>query len=176
MIRVTTSDRGPGFDVIGDVHGYAGPLQALLGELGYDVVDGAHRHPSRTAVFVGDLIDRGPSQLETLRIVRAMVEAGAARIVLGNHEFNAIAYATIDPARLEYCRTHNDKHDSQHREFLDRGRLRHADPPRRRRLVPHDPAVARPRRPARRARLLEPGAHLNAAPGTAAGTCSRHEG
>ena len=46
------------------------------------------RHPDgRTVVFVGDLIDRGPRQIDTLRLVRSMVDTGQARIVLGNHEF-----------------------------------------------------------------------------------------
>jgi hypothetical protein len=51
-------------------------------------------HPDRQAIFVGDLIDRGPRQVESVEIVRSMVDAGAAQIAMGNHEFNAIAYAT----------------------------------------------------------------------------------
>ena len=47
-------------------------------------------HPKRVAIFVGDLIDRGPEQLGTLKLVRDMVEMGNARVVMGNHEFNAI--------------------------------------------------------------------------------------
>ncbi|KOV26821.1 polynucleotide kinase-phosphatase [Streptomyces sp. XY152] len=73
---------GP-FDVIGDVHGCAAELEALLGKLGY--VDG--RHPEgRTAVFVGDLVDRGPDSPGVLRRVMAMVKAGDALCVPGNHE------------------------------------------------------------------------------------------
>ena len=81
------------YDVIGDVHGHAGVLRGLLAKLGY-VERGAYRHPERQAVFVGDLIDRGPEQLATLRIVRSMVDAGDTLAVLGNHEFNAVAWAT----------------------------------------------------------------------------------
>ena len=107
-----------GLDVIGDVHGYASRLVRLLEQLGYRDEHGSWRHPTRRAVFVGDLIDRGPQQLQTLRIVRPMVDAGAAEVVMGNHEFNAIAYATVNPATLDYCRTHDEKHEGQHRAFL----------------------------------------------------------
>jgi hypothetical protein len=76
-------------DVIGDVHGQYDKLVPLLSHLGYSEANGAWRHPSRTAVFLGDLIDRGPKQLATVALVRAMVEAGSAQCILGNHEFNA---------------------------------------------------------------------------------------
>lgn len=108
----------PGYDVIGDVHGHAARLVSLLELMGYEERAGAWCHSERSAVFVGDLIDRGPRQLETLQIVRAMVDAGSARVVMGNHEFNAIAYATVDPVRFEYCRPHNEKNDRQHEAFL----------------------------------------------------------
>ncbi|MEU5111108.1 polynucleotide kinase-phosphatase [Streptomyces longwoodensis] len=73
---------GP-FDIIGDVHGCASELEALLGKLGY--VDGAHPG-GRTAVFVGDLVDRGPDSPGVLRRVMAMVKSGNALCVPGNHE------------------------------------------------------------------------------------------
>ncbi|MFC9316709.1 polynucleotide kinase-phosphatase [Streptomyces nigra] len=73
---------GP-FDIIGDVHGCASELEALLGKLGY--VDGVHPE-GRTAVFVGDLVDRGPDSPGVLRRVMAMVESGNALCVPGNHE------------------------------------------------------------------------------------------
>ncbi len=50
-----------GIDVIGDVHGEFNKLVELLGHLGYQDRAGAYRHPERTAIFVGDLIDRGPA-------------------------------------------------------------------------------------------------------------------
>ena len=53
-----------------------------------------YRHPTNIALFLGDLIDRGPQQLECIRIPRMMRDAGSAKILMGNHEFNAIAYAT----------------------------------------------------------------------------------
>jgi len=86
-------------DVVGDVHGQFDKLVRLLARLGYSQSGGIWRHPKRTAVFVGDLIDRGPKQLATVELVRAMVEAGAAQCVLGNHEYNAIAWAMPDPVR-----------------------------------------------------------------------------
>lgn len=84
------------YDVIGDIHGHADKLTALLGALGYVESDGAFRHPTRKAAFVGDFIDRGKQGVETVRLVRAMVEGGSARAVMGNHEFNAIAWHTPD--------------------------------------------------------------------------------
>ncbi|MFJ8047357.1 polynucleotide kinase-phosphatase [Streptomyces luteogriseus] len=73
---------GP-FDIIGDIHGCATELEALLGKLGY--VDGVHPE-GRTAVFVGDLVDRGPDSPGVLRRVMAMVKSGNALCVPGNHE------------------------------------------------------------------------------------------
>ncbi|WP_055714876.1 polynucleotide kinase-phosphatase [Streptomyces torulosus] len=73
---------GP-FDIIGDIHGCAHELEALLGKLGY--VDGVHPE-GRTAVFVGDLVDRGPDSPGVLRRVMSMVGSGNALCVPGNHE------------------------------------------------------------------------------------------
>lgn len=107
-------------DIIGDIHGQAGKLKALLKQLGYRERMGAWRHPARTARFVGDLIDRGPGQLETLEIVRRMVDAGSAEAIMGNHEFNGIAYATRDPAQPgHYLRARGQSNHDQHRAFLN---------------------------------------------------------
>ncbi|MCM1977017.1 MULTISPECIES: polynucleotide kinase-phosphatase [Streptomyces] len=73
---------GP-FDIIGDIHGCSAELESLLGKLGY--VDGVHPE-GRTAVFVGDLVDRGPDSPGVLRRVMSMVESGNALCVPGNHE------------------------------------------------------------------------------------------
>ncbi|MFD3454467.1 polynucleotide kinase-phosphatase [Streptomyces sp. NPDC058691] len=73
---------GP-FDIIGDVHGCSSELETLLGKLGY--TDGAHPE-GRTAVFVGDLVDRGPDSPGVLRRVMSMVASGNALCVPGNHE------------------------------------------------------------------------------------------
>ena len=89
-------DHGP-FDVIGDVHGCRSELETLLGELDYTLVrDEAGRpvdavHPrGRTAVFVGDLVDRGPDTPGVLRLVMGMVASGHARCVPGNHEHKLV--------------------------------------------------------------------------------------
>ncbi|AJT63761.3 hypothetical protein T261_2076 [Streptomyces lydicus] len=83
---------GP-FDIIGDIHGCRSELESLLGRLGYALerdalgrpVDAAHPE-GRTAVFVGDLVDRGPDSPGVLRLVMGMVGAGHALCVPGNHE------------------------------------------------------------------------------------------
>jgi hypothetical protein len=109
------------YDIIGDVHGCAFKLEVMLDELGYkiDPWTGAYKHESRQAVFVGDLIDRGPSQLRSLEIVKAMADVGSALVIMGNHEFNAIAYATPDPKDLKrFLRDHSPKNNSQHEAFL----------------------------------------------------------
>lgn len=89
-------ERGP-FDLIGDVHGCADELEVLLEKLGYTKVAvpedspgwgmTSYAHPAgRRAVFVGDLVDRGPRVLDVVRIVRNMVRDGSALCVPGNHD------------------------------------------------------------------------------------------
>nr|WP_255467831.1 polynucleotide kinase-phosphatase [Reyranella sp. CPCC 100927] len=88
------SDSGP-FDIIGDIHGCADELEVLLRDLGYTVAwsetDGERSvsvtpPPGRKAVFVGDLVDRGPRTPDVLRIAMAMAAAGTAYVVNGNHD------------------------------------------------------------------------------------------
>ena len=84
-------EAGP-FDIVGDVHGCRAELEQLLTELGYEIDRDAAgrptgaRHPDRRAVFVGDLVDRGPDTPGVLRLVMGMVAAGTAFCVAGNHE------------------------------------------------------------------------------------------
>jgi protein phosphatase len=85
-------EHGP-FDMIGDVHGCREELAALLDLLGYvatepgDGLGAVFRHPEgRKAIFLGDLVDRGPDTPGVLRSVMAMVEAGSALCVPGNHD------------------------------------------------------------------------------------------
>ncbi len=107
------------YDIIGDIHGCSLTLMALLDQLGYEKKAGLYRHPSRQVIFLGDFIDRGPAQREVLDIVRPMIDSGSALSVMGNHEFNAIAYSTIDPQTGEYLRPHSGKNAGQHQAFLD---------------------------------------------------------
>jgi len=105
-----------GYDVIGDVHGCANTLVALLQKLGYSEEEGVYYHPCRQAVFVGDIVDRGPRIRKALHIVKNMVDAGSAQCVLGNHEYNALGYTTPTPQTehsedREYVRAHNSRHN-----------------------------------------------------------------
>ena len=79
---------GP-FDIIGDVHGCHLELVALLGQLGWQVdatgTDAVHPE-GRLAVFVGDLVDRGPATPAVLRLAMNLVESGRALCIPGNHE------------------------------------------------------------------------------------------
>jgi hypothetical protein len=119
-MQLSTENQMIAYDVIGDVHGQAGKLQALLREMGYVERRGTWTPPlGRQAVFLGDLIDRGPQQESVVRTVRAMVDAGHARCVMGNHEFNAIGFATPDPREPgAFLRRHVPKNIAQHAEFL----------------------------------------------------------
>ncbi|MEX1196335.1 MAG: metallophosphoesterase [Pseudohongiellaceae bacterium] len=110
--------RGLLYDIIGDIHGHAKALEALLQKLGYRELGGVWSHPERQVIFLGDFIDRGPEQLRAVEIPRRMVEAGHALAVMGNHEFNAVLYATPDPKDGGYLREHSEKNREQHQEFL----------------------------------------------------------
>ncbi|GAA0959237.1 polynucleotide kinase-phosphatase [Kribbella koreensis] len=86
-----TDQTGP-FDIVGDIHGCRAELEQLLTTLGYTItrdpegrpVDASH--PTRKAIFVGDLVDRGPDTPGVLRLVMGMVRTGHAYCVTGNHE------------------------------------------------------------------------------------------
>lgn len=78
-------ETGP-FDLIGDIHGCAAELRLLLEKLGYNEADGLYSHPAgRKVIFLGDLVNRGPSSVEVVRLAARMVENGTALNVRGNH-------------------------------------------------------------------------------------------
>jgi len=110
-----------GYDIIGDIHGQSGPLEALLRKLGYRERWGIWRYPdqARKVIFVGDYIDRNPNARRVMDIVKRMTENGEARAVMGNHEFNAVAYHTRNPKdRRTFLRPHSRKNLKQHKAFL----------------------------------------------------------
>lgn len=105
-------------DLIGDIHGHADKLEALLKKMGYVLKSGSYAHPERTVLFVGDYIDRGPKIKETLDIVRRMADAGNAIALMGNHEYNALCYHMPD-GKGGFLREHTKKNDHQHQRTLD---------------------------------------------------------
>ncbi|MGW7725849.1 polynucleotide kinase-phosphatase [Streptomyces canus] len=114
---------GP-FDIVGDIHGCASELESLLGTLGY--VDGVHPD-GRTAVFVGDLVDRGPDSPGVLRRVMSMVKSGNALCVPGNHENKYGRYLKGRKVQhthglaetIEQMEAVSDEFRSEVREFID---------------------------------------------------------
>ncbi len=119
-----------GHDVVGDIHGCTGSLIQLLGILGYVKKGGVFQYHNqskpRQLVFLGDILDRGPKIREAILILREMVEAGSAQIIMGNHEYSALGYTTLIPdSRVPdgnsstYVRAHNDSHTRSIQETLD---------------------------------------------------------
>jgi len=101
-------DRGP-FDVIGDVHGCAAELERLLVTLGYEVSWHGAKHQRRAevaaphgrkAVFVGDLVNRGPDTPDVLRLVMAMVAGGIGYSVCGNHDRKLLDWLRGEPVQI----------------------------------------------------------------------------
>jgi len=110
-------DPARSFDIIGDVHGCALTLQRLLDTLGYSKRDGIWRHPRRQALFLGDIVDRGPRIREALHLVHDMVEAGQAHCIMGNHEYNALGWVT--PALPGSGKTFVREHTARHARLID---------------------------------------------------------
>lgn len=106
------------FDFIGDIHGHANKLKSLLEKLGYKMQGGVYQHPTRKAFFLGDLIDSGPQIQDVLNVVIPMVENGAAKIVMGNHEFNFLSYHTPHPEKKGFLRSNDSDHEKQCIETL----------------------------------------------------------
>jgi len=91
------------FDIIGDVHGCYDELEELLRTLGYRIDGGSVTPPDgRVAVFLGDLIDRGPKIVESARIAMEMVESGVALCVMGNHESQMLSFMRGETDRPEW--------------------------------------------------------------------------
>lgn len=116
------------YDIIGDIHGHHHKLVRLLENLGYQKRDHSYRHPEgRKVAFLGDLIDpkgddpKNPHDVRgVLRLVKGMIDAGEAVAVMGNHEFNAIAFSTPDPARPgQFLRPHTESNQNQIRRSTE---------------------------------------------------------
>lgn len=104
-------ETGP-FDIIGDVHGCFDELKELLLKLGYEInqVEANNSNfgfeviapESRKAIFVGDLVDRGPDSPSVLRLVMSMVNSGAANCVPGNHDLKLQKYLNGKQVQLKH--------------------------------------------------------------------------
>ena len=107
-------------DLVPDLHGQAGKLDAALASLGWRRrgAGWTHPEPGRSIVFLGDFIDRGPENRAVIRTVRELMDAGRARAVMGNHELNALHFHTRHPETGEPLRAHSPKNLRQHRSFL----------------------------------------------------------
>lgn len=115
------------YDIIGDIHGHAVELKALLEKLGYARNEaGVYTppEPNRMAIFTGDYIDRGGENFEVIDIVRGMVDGGYAHAIMGNHELNAGLFHTLHPkdsrgGELMPLRPHGKRNIHQHQAFLN---------------------------------------------------------
>ena len=108
------------YDIIGDVHGHADELVNLLTHLGYTDSSEGYLHEARKVIFLGDFIDRGEDLVQhkqVLKIVMDMVKHENALAVMGNHEFNALAYHTEHEGL--FLRPHTSKNKKQHQAFLN---------------------------------------------------------
>lgn len=104
-------------DIIGDIHGHADELEALLLKMGYVSKNGTYCHPKCKVLFVGDYIDRGLQIKETLKIVKSMVDSGNAIALMGNHEYNAICFH-FQESEGGHLRKHSIKNIIQHFDTL----------------------------------------------------------
>jgi len=90
-----------GIDIIGDIHGMYTRLTAMLDALGYRRAAGRWGHAEgRRIVFVGDYVDRGARVAEVVDLVREMCDHRVALALAGNHDTNAIAFATRADGRV----------------------------------------------------------------------------
>ncbi|MDR3294829.1 MAG: polynucleotide kinase-phosphatase [Clostridiales Family XIII bacterium] len=122
-------EHGP-FDIIGDIHGCYDELCELLADLGYAVEAGnftAVPPAGRKALFLGDLCDRGPKNIEVLRLVMNMAQAGTAFCVAGNHDAKLVKKLRGNEVQLSHglsqtvgqLETQSEEFVAQIKAFLD---------------------------------------------------------
>jgi len=104
-----------GYDVVGDIHGHVKELHALLDRLGYKQTGVIWASQTeRKLIFVGDLIDKGPSSREVVQTVRSLCDQNLAICIMGNHEYNALCFHNLDlkgrPLRSVIKRSNREQH------------------------------------------------------------------
>lgn len=103
--------------VVGDIHGHYSAFLALSQHLGYLQTENGLENTEASLVFCGDLIDRGPGQVELLTLVKQTCDAGNAICCLGNHELNALGY--VEPNGYgDFLREHSETNVRNHQAFL----------------------------------------------------------
>lgn len=110
VIRIESRFKLPDekWDIFGDIHGMLFELKALMQRRGYaEDADGNWSHPEgRRILFLGDVVDRGPHSLETLRFVKKLCDGGLAVCILGNHEDKLrMFYETAKAGKLDYWKS-----------------------------------------------------------------------
>lgn len=118
MMSNDDSNNNKDYVIIGDVHGMLEPLEHLLQKLGFRKQQGIYQHPEYIAIFAGDLVDRGKHQRGVLELVRAMVEYGSAKAIMGNHEYNVISFYSINPLTQQPFTKHDLHNIKQHEAIL----------------------------------------------------------
>jgi len=119
------NEHGP-FDIIGDIHGCFDELTALLTKLGYQLSLGngdfnAFHPDGRKAVFLGDLVDRGPGIREVLKLVMGMVERKSALCVPGNHDIKLMRKLHGKDVRITHGLAESlEQLENEPREFKER--------------------------------------------------------
>ncbi|MGD9417370.1 MAG: metallophosphoesterase [Verrucomicrobiota bacterium JB025] len=113
------------YDIIADIHGRFDKLEALMERMGYCRAGESFIPPAgHMALFLGDLIDPKPGHAlpggvrATLRAVKAMIDAGHALCIMGNHELNAIYFHSKGPDG-KCLRIRGSKNITMHQGTLD---------------------------------------------------------
>ena len=97
------------------MHGQARALLRLCHKLGYD--EWGHHPDGRQLIFLGDLNNKGPSNHRVIRQVSAWVAAGRAQSIMGNHEWESLAWSLTDKGGRPLL-AHTPEHRAKMAEFL----------------------------------------------------------